>query len=118
MIDVHAGELLHRRDRGGAARLVALEGDLVLAQAGVLLPELGLLGGQGEPVGLIDLALGLPVVGGGKGNPVVARDGEADRLLAARRDVNQDQRVGGVPADPVLHARPAPGVQSVKNIVR
>ena len=104
-----------------AARPASLpcEGDLVLAQAGDSASGARTPWRPGRTRRPDRPCPGIcSVVGGGEGDPVVARDGEADRLLAARRDVDQDQRVGGVAADPGLDARPAPGVQSVKNIVR
>jgi hypothetical protein len=97
VVDVLAGQLLHGRDRRRLAGLVGLLVTLVMAGARVrgraeaLRPR--------KAVSLVNLALGLPVVGLGESNPVVAGDGDANRLLAALEDVNQDQRVGGLAAD-------------------
>ena len=119
VVDVHPGEGLHRGHRGRPARLVALEGHLVLAHLRVLLADLGLLLGEGVSVGLVDLARVLPVVGLRERDPVVARNREPDRLLAAGRDVDQDQGVRGVPADALVQdALSAPGVQGVQDVVR
>jgi hypothetical protein len=97
VVDVLAGQLLHGRDRRRLAGLVRLLVTLVMAGARVrgraeaLRPR--------EAVSLVDLALGLPVVSRGEGNPVVAGDRDANGLLAAREDVDQDQRVGDLAAD-------------------
>ena len=104
VVDVHAGELLDGRHRGRAAGLVAEEGQLVLAHARVLLAQLGLLVVHADAVGLVDLALLLRPDRAGEVDPVVARNGEADRLLAAGEDVDQDQRVGVIAAGAVGHA--------------
>ena len=59
VVDTHPGERLDGLHFGRPARLVALVGELVLADAGVLRLGLVLRGGQGEAVGLVDLALGI-----------------------------------------------------------
>ena len=97
VVDLLPGDLLDGGDRGRLACLVGLQVTLVAAHRGVhgLAERLGV----GEAVGLVDLARRLAVVRLGVGDPVVAGDGEADRLLPAVEDVDQDQRVGGLAAD-------------------
>jgi hypothetical protein len=118
VVDLDAGNLFHRRDRRGAARLVALEGDLVGQLATVGVQQLVFLGGHGQAIRLVDLAAGLAVVGLRVVDEVVARDGEADRLAAARRDVDQDQRVRVVAAAAVLDSLLAARVHRVQDVFR
>ena len=97
VVDLLPGDRLDGGDRGRLAGLVGLQVTLVAAHRGVhgLAQRLRV----GEAVGLVDLALRLAVVRLGVGHPVVARDREADRLLPAVEDVEEDQRVGGLAAD-------------------
>jgi len=100
VVDLLAGQRLDRIDGGLPAGLVALEVGLPGRHARAGLRELGHLGGHGIPVRVVDLAHGDAVVVHRvlHLDVVVTRDGEADRLLPAREDVYEDQRVGGVTA--------------------
>ena len=75
----------------------------VLAHAGVPVPQLGLPEVHAHPVRLVDLARLLRPYRSGEPDPVVAGNGEADRLLPAGEYVNEDQRVRVVPAGAVGH---------------
>ena len=93
VVDVHAGDRLDGLDLEQLARLVGGQVPLGLGHVGVVGLVERLVVGVG--VGRVDLALGEPVVGGVRVvDDVVAGDREADRLLPAGEDVDQDQRVG------------------------
>jgi len=90
VVDADPGELLDRGHGSPAPGLVAEERELVLAHAGVLLPQLRLLEVHAHAVSLVHLAHLLRPDRAGEMHPVVARDREADRLLSASEYVDED----------------------------
>src|SRR5258708_23993327 len=100
------------------ACLVSPQRQRTLAHAGILLPQPRVLVVHADAVRLVDLADLLRADGPGEAHPVITRDGERGRLAAAGRDVDQDQGVRGVAADPPQDRAPAPRVQLRQDPVR
>ena len=100
VVDVHAGDRLHRLDLEQLARLVGPEVEVVVAHLARVVVDVLVVG---VVVGRVDLALGEPVEGGmGEVDHVVAGDREAHRLVPAGEDMDEDQRVRVLGADAAL----------------
>ena len=89
VVDLHAGDRLHRVDRRHLASLVGVQEPVRLVLGGVLVQVLRVRPG----VSGVDLSLGVTEVLLRELDQVITRDRETHGLLAASEDVNQDQRV-------------------------